>query len=77
MKQYVISEEELRRISDHVVVGDWIDKYIKSKKPVEMIASGSVNHSQIQERYYVGETSINVLLSKFYGKSIKIFIQEE
>jgi len=87
-KYFIVSEEELRRVAANVVVGDWIDKYIKSKKSVEEIDSGEVTGFSIDSGktysgvYLRGEKGNNFLYMsndialKIQGKPIKIWIEE-
>ena len=89
MKQYLISEEDLKEFANNVkfnhpsVSSDWqTDKFLKSKQEVVEIASGEVTVDEEDGETWVGDPDINGTpiaceLGKLEGKNIKVFIQEE
>ena len=66
MKQYLISEEELKDFANNVkfnhpsVAVDWqTDQFLKSKQPVEEIASGNVHTIIVRTNEEIGIVEIN------------------
>jgi hypothetical protein len=85
MTDYIVSEEELRRVAGYVVLDDWIDEYINTKQPITKVAEGEVQanaHSFDGEQWcYVEDVNgelINIVeeIEKYDGKNIKIYIEE-
>ena len=88
-RKFVISEEELKDMVLEVVYFpikaryELLDNFLKSKKPVEEIASGEVVIVEDDEGLdvIIGEESlcidVSTKIEKMEGKSIKIFILEE
>jgi len=85
MKQYVISEKELKKLvgrcQDVAVNSEWcntiilVDDFLKSRKPVEMVAEGRSSDFWIKVfNDYNNDGS--KFFKKVQGKSIKIFILE-
>jgi hypothetical protein len=81
--KYLIDEEELKDFANNVkfnhpsVAVDWqTDQFLKSKQPVEEIASGMVNFREYMSDYFIEDKSITRILNPFDEHKVKIFIQE-
>lgn len=75
MNNYVISEEELRKL---VSLQCNINLWLKDKQPIEMIASGEIFYkgkkAWIKNPEY--DSKDEAIFRKFNGKSIKIYVEE-
>jgi hypothetical protein len=74
---YIISEEELTSAYDWYYKRGRtfnIIKFLKSKTPVEAIASGKVDC--LEPPYYVGYDIVNHKLRNYEGKKVKLWVEE-
>jgi len=73
--KYIIDEDEIKELLKPF---DSYPAWLKSKQPVEEVASGKVEFRvPADETYiYVGDKNIEVYLEDLYGKNIKIYVQQ-
>lgn len=87
--KYIVSKSQLEKLVCSVgrqpgSYGIILDYFLKDKKPVELVANGEVGYIKIRPEYKIldiGGATFNgvvreIIESKYMGKNINIFIQE-